>query len=594
GTEVDGDPNTVGIQAWYPANGTTSQLQSPHGIATDINGNIYIGQSSSGNVRRLDCAGNIDSASDFEITDGGNSFASDGRYIYFHSRPAQRLRRYDLCNPSASPDQVRLNGSDDSRNWGIKLLADGTIVIGSDFKSDATPNEVFIFNPSDSDWTSNASFNPIITESDGVLGNNGTNEYRLYDVLIDNNGNLFVNYEDRSNGNNVTGTIQKWEPDGNGGYTLVATIQDLNANDGQGFAEPGGMVLSRVSGMIYVVSQSSTEDCISILDPVSFTIRPTPAIGPVAGVSGKGIGINTECCPAIPNQIIDIVQCINSSSETLFLNDIYNCDGIVCDGEWTPSDTPSANVFVSCNQSLISNISSGCYSFSRSSDGTEPGAQCGAFSQTLNLEIIEIPDATITGPTVTCSDESITLMATTTSSNIKWQSSTTSATSGFVDIPGETGPNLITMVTEEVTYFRLMVVGASGGSGNCPGGSCELPSNTLTVNADIAPTITLPSPATNCHRQPIDLTTGVVIDPANLDANWSTTEPSEEGTFDNGTTLSSATTYTPSMADVNRGFVTLVLTTDDPDGICTPVMAAVTVEIARVDCGTYPWDGDND
>jgi len=52
--------------------------------------------------------------------------------------------------------------------------------------------------------------------------------------------------------------------------------------------------------------------------------------------------------------------------------------------------------------------------------------------------------------------------------------------------------------------------------------------------------------------------------------------------------------YQPSAADAQRGEVTLVLTTDDPVGLCEPVSAQVVVTVLKVDCGTFFWDGSND
>ena len=49
---------------WYPGSGT-SQLSSPHGLAYDLNGNLYIGGSaySEGSpLRKFDCDGEIDPA----------------------------------------------------------------------------------------------------------------------------------------------------------------------------------------------------------------------------------------------------------------------------------------------------------------------------------------------------------------------------------------------------------------------------------------------------------------------------------------------------------------------------------------------------
>lgn len=52
----------------------------------------------------------------------------------------------------------------------------------------------------------------------------------------------------------------------------------------------------------------------------------------------------------------------------------------------------------------------------------------------------------------------------------------------------------------------------------------------------------------------------------------------------------SAGTYMPGKAAIDRGFVTLVLTVDNA---CEPVSAEVKIQIFRVDCGAFPWSGNN-
>ncbi|MBK7871797.1 MAG: hypothetical protein IPJ74_14520 [Saprospiraceae bacterium] len=50
----------------------------------------------------------------------------------------------------------------------------------------------------------------------------------------------------------------------------------------------------------------------------------------------------------------------------------------------------------------------------------------------------------------------------------------------------------------------------------------------------------------------------------------------------------SAGTYMPGEAAINRGFVTLVLTVDNS---CEPASTEVQIKILKVDCGAFPWNG---
>jgi uncharacterized repeat protein (TIGR01451 family) len=111
----------------------------------------------------------------------------------------------------------------------------------------------------------------------------------------------------------------------------------------------------------------------------------------------------------------------------------------------------------------------------------------------------------------------------------------------------------------------------------------------LTVCVNV---VTVAEPATICSTQRIDLTAGASITPNTLGGTWSTLNGDLSG-FDNGTTFGMATTYTPSPEDAARSSVTLILTTDDPAGTCGAVSAMVTFTILKVDCGSYPWDGND-
>ncbi|WP_020570873.1 SdrD B-like domain-containing protein [Neolewinella persica] len=127
-----------------------------------------------------------------------------------------------------------------------------------------------------------------------------------------------------------------------------------------------------------------------------------------------------------------------------------------------------------------------------------------------------------------------------------------------------------------------------------PTGAVPSGGENLSLDVGIAcnVTVTVAPPASICSTQSIDLTQGASITPASLGGTWSS---SGNGTFDNDMVdFATATTYTPSPEDVNRGTVTLTLTTAEPAGPCDPVSASVTFTILKVDCGSFFWPGSND
>ena len=96
-----------------------------------------------------------------------------------------------------------------------------------------------------------------------------------------------------------------------------------------------------------------------------------------------------------------------------------------------------------------------------------------------------------------------------------------------------------------------------------PAGSCTAESDVVTFTFESPAIADANSDATVCSDASIGLN-GSFSGTASS-ASWST---SGSGAFDDINSLTSI--YTPSVADLASGFVTLTLTTDDPAGICTP------------------------
>lgn len=165
----------------------------------------------------------------------------------------------------------------------------------------------------------------------------------------------------------------------------------------------------------------------------------------------------------------------------------------------------------------------------------------------------------------------------------QWQLSTTSATMGFADLTDETTDSYDSPAITETSYFRLIAMY------NCPGTcACTDTSNVVTLTHFVEPTVTVANPTTICSTQSIDLTNGASILPTDLGGTWSS---SGNGTFATSTDFATATTYTPGSTDITAGQVTLTLTSNDPDGPCLAVPDSVTFTILKVDCGTFPWNG---
>ena len=143
------------------------------------------------------------------------------------------------------------------------------------------------------------------------------------------------------------------------------------------------------------------------------------------------------------------------------------------------------------------------------------------------------------------------------------------------------------------------VAGQSGTTGFLFSGESDA---TLDAGVICNLAVTVADPFTICSTQPIDLTLDATVTPASLGGRWAS---DGDGVFQNaaGEALSApfpfmeAVLYLPGRGDTRRGNVTLTLTTSDPGSLvppsfCPPVSASVTVEVLRVDCGSFFWDGE--
>lgn len=86
---------------------------------------------------------------------------------------------------------------------------------------------------------------------------------------------------------------------------------------------------------------------------------------------------------------------------------------------------------------------------------------------------------------------------------------------------------------------------------------------------------------------------GASVSPASIGGIWTT---NGDGAFIGGSTFGAATAYQPGPGDIAAGIVTLTLATTDPGTLappsdCPPVSDTVVINILRVNCGSFPWNG---
>lgn len=333
----------------------------PHGAAMDLNGNIYVGNvdHQNGNalsgVDQYDCDGNLLQAdfipgADASGNGGVSGFATNiytiGNTMYMNDWQGSAYFRtvfsYDMCAGTVI-DQY--NWCTGSRAW--------------DFHVDEASNLIYVFSNAgvhigDLDVYSDGTCIPVVIPMTLTGPQRG--------IVLDNAGNIYVREEN---------VLRKYSPAG-----VLLDTQDLTINGG---SNGWGMTYSQTNGYLYLGGNDA--DCIAVYDPATldYVIQGAANNG---GAGTKAITIALECCPLPANQTMNVTVC-SSPGESHFLETMFGCAGPICVEDWAPVDGPSGSVFDSCDQSVTTTASGGCYSYEKSS--TNPNSSCGVFTVTINV-----------------------------------------------------------------------------------------------------------------------------------------------------------------------------------------------------------------
>ncbi|WP_335976423.1 HYR domain-containing protein [Gaetbulibacter jejuensis] len=295
----------------------------------------------------------------------------------------------------------------------------------------------------------------------------------------------------------------------------------------------------------------------------------------------------------------------STASELIFLNfsgtdidagpDIYVCEGttqVTMNGnagglnydEWTWDDNGAGGSFSTeyieedcywqnCGWFCWQYVCSDIYDYTETSTYTIPASAqpgdiitisllaestfwCDPLESTMQIHIIENPDATISSSDVTlCQGDSTTITFTgTPNSEIRYNDG-----SGNTWLPlGPSGSTTITVSPTTTTTYSLNRVRYNPATYPGGGNNCALALNeTVTVNINEPATITAPNDITICEGETVNLSS-TTYSGTNPVVTWTT---SGSGNF-------SGNTYTPSAGDIFNGSVTLTATNTPSDGIC--------------------------
>ena len=386
------DPTTGALteigNPWLPP-GT---VQNPHGIVSDINGDIFVGQLNGfdnqalmGPIFRVDCSGQAEETDVLPGENFGYNFGTVGSTLYFADGNRAEIEAYSTCDGSflGSIDlESALNAGVfdpfDSDPWGFTVPGDGSAW----YATERFTGGVFTGTTDTSQYT----FPP--TASGSVLfqvpeAGAGAAAQGLMGITLDGDGDIFVVL------NNLAGSfdstvIRKYSPDG----TLLAEVVDTdqnpggNQNDGeQGFWGARGITYSAMSDLIYV---GNRDNCVTVfstdlVEQVALNVNNATDSRP------KGIALLAECCPLDDELTIDAERCLVQVGGEVFLQDLIRCEGgPICEGEWTVVEQDTGLSFDECENTVSAGVA-GCGTYTLSADGTAPNAQCGEFLITLNL-----------------------------------------------------------------------------------------------------------------------------------------------------------------------------------------------------------------
>ncbi|WP_282776325.1 GEVED domain-containing protein, partial [Phaeodactylibacter xiamenensis] len=435
--ETSGSVTEIGAP-WFEGLAQSPQFTDPHGIAQDLNGNLYIATSSQGDIYQFDPFGNITLSP--WLSNGGPggfdagtalrtvNYGFKDNVLYIHNNQHRYVYAIDLCTGSSLGRMELYPGSDavsgsgpvvwgfyvDNNNWyAVQRSNPGSVYTGpldlsfytTGFGTPAHSGTL-LFNLSE----------PATGSSDGDENGMG--------ITRDAAGNFYVIERQTISGTHDQPVLVKYSPTGAvlGSVTAPADPLVGNVNNGvPGFSGARGVTYSAASDRVYV---SSKVNCISVFETDLTELSALNYGNPMNG-RPKAIGVVTECCATPATQNINNTICYDGvNNETIFLQEVLDCEGIIAEGTW--AETADANGvfdYESCDNS-ITVTGAGCATYTLTSNGTGTNNQCGAFSVTVEIcttdppqsgtpttsagtcQAVNVPnnDATVTIPMIVNSD----------------------------------------------------------------------------------------------------------------------------------------------------------------------------------------------
>jgi hypothetical protein len=484
GTMTEMPNGTTGTTPWFPVGGG---LPNPHGLGQDLNGNLYIGESPGGDIRRLSCDGTLypETGPTGYLVDNGAGYnigsTSDG-ILYTNPTFEDQISAYDICS-GTSLGYVTLGSFPvGTRAWGMFVAPDGTVYVSATdfpFSGNSQPKYIWKFNPTQADLTAHTTYVPFIDVDAAVAAVGVTNaDLQVMGLTLDKTGNIYLVAWDNTPSPDRT-YIFKFNSAG----ALIDNAFEANDANTIGYEGSFGIIYDSQTDRLYL---SGLDDCVAIVSTDLDYVGT--GIPHVAGATTKGIAIARECCPSSTPITIDTILCNATLNQKFFLENLVSagCDGPICGGAWTAGGGNTGILFDACDNSItITNTATACGTFTKTSAGGA-NSSCGAFSFTLKIDAATLTGPTISGNQTVCSGDIPAVLTSSGASGsstpqYQWQSSTMSCSAGFTNIVGAVTATYAPAALGATTYYRLI----TSVEGNCGMGAyCRDTSNCVTLTLD--------------------------------------------------------------------------------------------------------------
>ena len=531
---------------WLPYNG--SQINSPHGVSIDPNGNLYIAELGESKYVRLDCDGNIITPT-AEAKHGYNHVII-GNYAYIVT--SNFVEVYNLYDASTNfVGWVRLGSIENTNTdaWGLAYnKADGLLYVTDNYaplSANFTANggDVYAINPANPQtagtvWQLNSTINPVISNLQQTMG-----------ITFDAAGNMYVVDQTAHFG---TTTIRKYTKSGST-WNQVGSVTD-NTDSFTGFYNSWGITWSQTSNKLYVTSFS--DDCVATINAATMAYEGA-TVPHVAGATAKAISLISECCYNGPSTINTVV----CQGDTVLLRDLLGCDQ--CGGTWTRA-SGTGGTFNTSSLTFIVGAGTTSTSFTYTSNNE----QCGPTSVTINITVGQ-PEAG-TGSTLTiCNAQTSTMdlfgLLTGETTGGYWVAATSNPSGGAFNAAGGTfNPTGASNGTYNFTY-------KFDATANCV-------ADQATVQIIISnPPTGMSASATVCDNSTSAIDLFSLIAAGDLPGGTWTRTAGTGGTFN-----ATAGTFTPAV-----GMASSTFTYSSP---CPGVTSTVTVTVNTVNGGAIASD----